>query len=110
MISGWSILFVSESTGAEMATTPVSVGNDAVAGAASDSQRAQISDSLFRLYRWVEAADYRGYDTFDGLNARFARPLTFENPLLRIVLQQGVRRFPLNLRPLLGVRKSHSTK
>jgi hypothetical protein len=30
--------------------------------------------------------------------------------LLRTVLQQGVRRFPINLRPLLGVEKSRSTK
>jgi polysaccharide biosynthesis protein VpsJ len=93
-----------------MATTPVSVGRDARAAMASDSTRGLVSDSLFKLYRWLEAEDYRGYDTFDGLNARFVRPLTFENPLLRIVLQQGVRRFPLNLRPLLGVRKAHSTK
>jgi hypothetical protein len=37
-------------------------------------------------------------------------PLTFGNKLLRIVLQQGVRRFPLNLRPILGIAKGHSTK
>ena len=30
--------------------------------------------------------------------------------MLRIVLQQGVRRFPLNLRPILGISKSHSSK
>ena len=59
---------------------------------------------------WLEKNDYRGYDTFDGLNARFLRPLTFDTKLLRIVLQQGVRRFPVNLRPLLGITKEHSSK
>ena len=54
--------------------------------------------------------DYRGYDTFDGLSAVYLRPLTFNSPLLRTVLQQGVRRFPINLRPLLGIRKERSTK
>src|SRR6185437_6457373 len=38
------------------------------------------------------------------------RPLTFENQFLLIALQQGVRRFPLNLRPLLGIKKECSSK
>ena len=69
-----------------------------------------FSDSLERLLQWLEEHDYRGYDTFDGLNARVLRPLTFNQSILRIVLQQGVRRFPLNLRPLLGIRRERSTK
>jgi hypothetical protein len=58
----------------------------------------------------LDKNDYRGYDTFDGLSARFLRPLTFNNDFLRQVLQQGVRRFPINLRPLLGIAKRRSTK
>ena len=69
-----------------------------------------VYDSISRLYGWLEKNDYKAYDTFDGLSARFVRPLTFNSKLLNTVLQQGVRRFPLNLRPLLGVRKGHSTK
>ena len=45
------------------------------------------------LFNWLEKNDYRGYDTFDGLSARFLRPFTFETKLLRIMLQQSVRRF-----------------
>jgi hypothetical protein len=71
---------------------------------------ASITNSLERLFHWLEEHEYRGYDVFDGLNARFLRPLTFNQPLLRIVLQQGVRRFPLNLRPLLGITRERSTK
>jgi rhamnogalacturonyl hydrolase YesR len=81
---------------------------------ATDSQnkvvKAQIFESISRLASWLEKNNYRGYDTFDGLNARFVRPFTFETKFLRTVLQQGVRRFPINLRPLLGVRRSESTK
>jgi hypothetical protein len=69
-----------------------------------------FNSSLERLIWWLENHDYRAYDTFDGLNAKFVRPLTFNKPLLRIVLQQGVRRFPLNLRPLLGITPERSTK
>jgi len=71
--------------------------------------KEQVFESISRLSAWLERNDYKGYDTFDGLSA-FVRPLTFETKALRIVLQQGVRRFPLNLRPLLGIKKSHSTK
>ena len=72
--------------------------------------KRELYESILRLSDWLEKEDYRGYDTFDGLNARLLRPLTFETNLLRIVLQQGVRRFPLNLRPLLKIEKSRSTK
>jgi hypothetical protein len=70
----------------------------------------EIFGSIERLCQWLEKNDYRGYDTFDGLNAAYLRPLTFHNKFLQTVLQQGVRRFPLNLRPILGIPKSHSTK
>jgi hypothetical protein len=74
------------------------------------SQKVEVYESLHRLFRWIEKEDYKGYDTFDGLNARFMRPFTFNNKFLRMALQQGVRRFPINLRPVLGVKKNHSTK
>jgi polysaccharide biosynthesis protein VpsJ len=72
--------------------------------------KSLVYDSIQRLSGWLEKYDYRGYDTFDGLNAKYLRPLTFENKYLRMALQQGVRRFPLNLRPVLGIGKSRSSK
>src|SRR5258708_778346 len=73
-------------------------------------EKAQLYKSIGRLSDWLERNDYSAYDTFDGLNARYVRPFIFNNAFLNTVLQQGVRRFPLNLRPLLGVSKSRSTK
>ena len=70
----------------------------------------QVLASIDLLNDWLMKNDYRAYDTFDGLSSRFLRPLTFETKLLRTVLQQGVRRFPFNLRPALGINKSKSTK
>lgn len=81
-----------------------------VASSPDTASKKAIYQSIERLSHWLEEHDYRGYDTFDGLSARFARPFTFKSVLLRTVLQQGVRRFPLNLRPLLGVRTARSTK
>ena len=72
--------------------------------------KSELNESIRRLFHWLEENDYRGYDTFDGLNAKYVRPFTFESQLLRTVLQQGVRRLPLNIRPLVGVQKNHSSK
>jgi rhamnogalacturonyl hydrolase YesR len=87
-----------------------SVGREVLISESQSARKTHIFESISRLSSWLERNDYRGYDTFDGLNARFVRPLTFETKLLRTVLQQGVRRFPLNMRPLLGISKSHSSK
>ena len=93
-----------------MAIMTASAGEPRVAQGSDPGLKAAIYKSIEQLYQWLETNDYRGYDTFDGLNARFVRPLTFETRLGRTVLQQGVRRFPLNLRPLLGIRKNYSSK
>ena len=90
-----------------MATTTASVGSKPDATCISGSE---VLRSIDRLSSWLDKNEYRGYDTFDGLNSRLLRPLTFETNFLRTVLQQGVRRFPLNLRPLLMVGKDKSTK
>lgn len=92
-----------------MASTTASAGS-LRAPVASPAANAKIYDTIGSLFRWLEDHDYRGYDTFDGLSAKFARPLTFETRLLRTVLQQGVRRFPFNVRPLLGIPRARSTK
>jgi polysaccharide biosynthesis protein VpsJ len=93
-----------------MASTMVSAGKASTSEGNFRAAKDQIADSIGRLSDWLVKHDYRGYDTFDGLNAKYVRPLTFENNILRMVLQQGVRRFPINLRPLLGVATSRSTK
>src|SRR5271157_1985271 len=78
--------------------------------ASNPALKTRIFKSIQRLAGWLEENDYRSYDTFDGLSARFVRPLTFETKFLRQVLQQSVRRFPLNLRPVLGIPKGYSSK
>jgi hypothetical protein len=87
-----------------IASTRLAVGGN------NTSIKSRLHESISRLTDWIETNDYSGYDTFDGLSAKFARPLTFETKFLRTALQQGVRRFPVNLRPWLGVPKSRSTK
>ena len=69
-----------------------------------------IKASIDRLNHWIRGSDWVGYDPFDGLSAPLAKSRVFRIPILRIAIQQSVRRFPVNLRPLLGITKKHSTK
>ena len=69
-----------------------------------------ILDSIHRLDAWLSENNWKAYDPFDGLNTRASNLITFNNHYLRIILQQGVRRFPVNLRPILGIRKETSSK
>jgi polysaccharide biosynthesis protein VpsJ len=90
-------------------TTMAFAGKQAPGTNSDPAVKNAIQGSIQRLSGWLEANRYQGYDTFDGLNAK-VRPLAFNHPFLLTVLQQGVRRFPINTRPLLGIRKDYSTK
>jgi len=87
-----------------------SVGSLPRTQSGTDAAKTKIFDSIVRVTDWVERNDYKSYDTFDGLNAKFIRPFLFNNKLLLQVLQQGVRRFPINLRPVLGISRNYSSK
>ena len=94
-----------------MASTKAFAGSQLAAVSRDfDGVKDELLSSIKLLVNWLEKNDYSGYDTFDGLSSPYLRPLTFETKLLRTVLLQGVRRFPINLRPVLGIRKSRSTK
>ena len=77
---------------------------------AESAERKLVLNSLMKVSSWLVDHDYKGYDTFDGLSSPLLRPLTFESAALRTVLQQGIRRFPLNVRPMVGIKPAHSTK
>jgi polysaccharide biosynthesis protein VpsJ len=92
-----------------MASTTASVGRASPLQGQNPAKN-RIAESIDRLSEWLEKNDYCAYDPFDGLSSPYLRPLTLETNLLRTVLQQGVRRFPINMRPVLGIPKSRSTK
>jgi hypothetical protein len=70
----------------------------------------RVLNSITNLDRWVERANWKAYDTFDGLSSPLAPVLTLDHPRLKQVWQQGVRRFPINLRPLLLIKPATSSK
>jgi rhamnogalacturonyl hydrolase YesR len=68
-----------------------------------------IERSIYKVEKWVEDHDYKGYEPFDGLSS-YLRPLTFHKLFLDRLLMQLVRQSPINLRPILGVKPLESTK
>jgi rhamnogalacturonyl hydrolase YesR len=71
--------------------------------------RKNLLSSIENVEKWVENHRYKAYEPFDGLSS-FLKPLTFDNRFAERILQQVVRRIPLNIRPLIGVKPFESTK
>ncbi len=65
--------------------------------------------SIQKLGKWVEDHNYKGYEWYDGLSS-YVRPLAFNNLFAERILLQFVRRCPVNIRPLLGIKPQESTK
>lgn len=63
-----------------------------------------------QLLCYIESNDYAGYDPYDALNSPFLRILSKKSKWARIVFTQVLRRFPINVRTMLGVRKGHNPK
>ena len=65
-----------------------------------------IESALLRLLNYIESQNYSGYDPYDALKSPLFRlPVLKDSKLIRFGAQQFVKRFPLNLRPLLTVPK-----
>lgn len=64
-----------------------------------------------RLYSYCGERDFAGYDPFDGLNSRFFQltPLKYLRTA-RLVWLQLIKRSPLDLRSILGVRRGVNSK
>jgi rhamnogalacturonyl hydrolase YesR len=68
----------------------------------------QVTASLFRLDRFVELSEYRGYDPYDTLNSPFNFKLFGKwGPAVAIQVQ---KRNPFNIRSLLGIKKGCNPK
>lgn len=71
-----------------------------------------VLEKFKHLKDYCEAEDFMGWDPFDGLNSEVLRavlPLK-HSAILRLVVIQGFKRCPFNLRPLLRVPKQHNAK
>ena len=66
---------------------------------------ARWKDVLLSTLDEADAANYSGYSKFDGLSSRVTEALSFGWWPLRLVWTQIVMRVPVNIRPILGIKK-----
>jgi len=70
-----------------------------------------MKDITLELLAYCRANEWAGYDPYDALNSRMFKALPFlDFKLARLGLTQGVKRCPINLRPLLLVTKTPNSK
>lgn len=68
-----------------------------------------LSNILTNLEKYILREQYSGYDPYDGLSSPiFKLPILRSNKLIRFGFQQIFRRIPINLRPLLGIKKEEN--
>jgi hypothetical protein len=65
-----------------------------------------IKDATDKLIHYIESENYKGYDPYDGLHSYlFSVPILGSNKKIRFLGQQFIKRFPINIRPILGIKK-----
>lgn len=69
----------------------------------SDAAAVRFADVADRVWRELADRGFRGSDPYDGLNSRLLAPVLQRSRLARLVVIQGVKRAPFDVRPLLGI-------
>ncbi len=82
---------------------------NAISSADTDG-RERLEDAVRGLRAWVEARDFAGHDAYDALRSPFLKLVSLGMKWPRIAVIQTMKRSPINLRPLLGVRPGHNPK
>lgn len=67
-----------------------------------------VENSIRALHLYIKNENYAGYDPYDTLNSR----INFQKfgKWIPILLTQFQKRNPINIRKIIGIKKTHSTK
>jgi len=76
----------------------------------SETLLDRVTAATKSLKAYVERENYAGYDPYDALNSPLLRFISMDLKWPRIAVTQSVKHFPINLRPLLLVKKGHNPK
>jgi len=70
-----------------------------------------LRKTIAQLLDYCNKTNWGGYDPFDGLNSKIIRFLPFlDNRAGRLIIIQGMKRSPVNLRPLFLVPREQNPK
>ena len=72
--------------------------------------RERLLEVCRRGLDWARRNDYAGYSKHDALNSPLLRALSLGSKWPRILFTQAVMRAPVNVRPVVGVRKARNAK
>src|ERR1044071_8840394 len=72
--------------------------------------RESLGDLQARVLDTARAVDWAGFSKHDGLNAPWLAAVAGASRLLRLAAIQLVMRFPLHVRPWIGVRPARDPK
>lgn len=74
-------------------------------------KKQDLLDINTALLTKAKNENFAGYDPFDGLNSKYFKPLPiYKSRLIRLAWIQFHKRFPFNLRPILGIPKKRNPK
>ena len=69
-----------------------------------------VKPYLQKILSYIESNNYAGYDPYDALNSPLLQLLSYKNTYAKVAFTHFVRRCPINLRPMLGIKKGHNPK
>jgi hypothetical protein len=69
-----------------------------------------VNVHIDRLKRYIEKENFKGYDPYDSINSPILKAVSFNRKILRIAFIQVFKRFPINLRAILGIKKDYNPK
>lgn len=72
--------------------------------------QANVAQYVEEMRSCIESAGYAGYDPYDALNSPLIRLCCGRSKWSRIAATQFLKWCPLNVRPLLGIRRGHNPK
>ena len=71
----------------------------------------KVYNIFYDLKSYIELNDYKGYDPYDGLKSKFFKTMPISKiPFFRIAWTQFIKKFPLNIRNFVGIKKGHNPK
>jgi rhamnogalacturonyl hydrolase YesR len=71
---------------------------------------ADVGSALNGLETFVERSGFKGWDPYDALNSPLLRGLSLGLKYPRIAFTQALKVLPVNLRPVLGIRRCYNPK
>jgi hypothetical protein len=77
----------------------------------NELSKERVQEITLKLLDYCKRNNWAGYDPYDALNSKLFKYLPFlDVRLFRLVMTQGLKRMPVNIRPLLLIPKTENPK